>query len=102
MENRHKNRIYYGIIEGYSYGRWAMVLYLSLYDKYRDDKRVSYKIPVISVYHRLQKLAVYKKDGSLDFEKLEGMPVCAETVQHGSKLYIKTVMSDFPLYGSER
>lgn len=93
MKNRLKNRVYYGTIEGYSYGQWVMILYLSFH-----NKRVPYKIPILSVYRKLHKLTVYRKDGSLDFGKLEGMRISVKAVQWMDRVFIKEIMLDLSYY----
>lgn len=101
MKSRWKRWVCHGVIEGYSYGKKDVILYLLFYDK-NKRKKVAYKIPVWSLYYRLQNLVIYRKDGSLDFGKLEGMRVCVEMVSCGNRVYVKKIMSDFPLYGTEK
>lgn len=102
MKNKCRRRDCYGTVESYSYRKKHVILHLSCYDGNGNRKNLAYKIPVWSLNHRLQNLPIFRKDGSLDFRRLEGMPVCIEVIQRGSKIFVKKVVCDVSYYGVGR
>lgn len=101
MKNKCRRRDCYGTVESYSYRKKHVILHLSCYDGNGNRKNLAYKIPVWRLNHRLQNLPVFRKDGSLDFGSLEGMPVSIEIIQSGNRVFVKKIAYDVSYYGIE-
>ena len=51
--------------------------------------------------HRLQNLPIFRKDGSLDFGSLGGMPVSIDIIQSGNRVFVKKIAYDVSYYRIE-
>lgn len=101
MKNKCRRRDCYGTVESYSYRKKHVILHLSCYDGNGNRKNLAYKIPVWSLNHRLQNLPIFRKDGSLDFGSLGGMPVSIDIIQSGNRVFVKKIAYDVSYYRIE-
>lgn len=102
MMSRREKECCHGTIMGYRFYGRNVTVYMVLDDKKKSARRFAFKIKTWSLNHRLQELPIFRKDGSLDFESLEGMPVSLEIIQCGNRVFVKKIVYDLSYYGVER
>ena len=96
-----KRQCCHGIITVYSFYKKNVTLYMLFHGKKKFDRGFAFQIKTWSLNHRLQNLPIFRKDGSLDFGSLEGMPVSIEIIQSGNRVFVKKLAYDVSYYRIE-